>query len=151
MENSSFKENKTFDIKNPWKFCTDLSPRYHRFCAKYQSQIFFGKSDKPGALYSFEFVGKNCALGPSVLLKEMCYQSLGYHVAQSALGKLADILESCRQMPDNYGMEMCISGAAKESVFQQYADFKDVANELCASLTEGVRSICFSEIERMIK
>ena len=148
MENSSKPEAKIFDDKNPWKFCTDLPEVYHRNCARYQSQIFFGVS---GAQNSLELVGKNCAKGSSFLLRETCYQSLGFYISQNSLGKVSGILDNCSLMPDIFGVEICITGGAIESVFQRYTGFKDSANQLCRSLTEPRRSMCESNIRRMLK
>ncbi|OGI67204.1 hypothetical protein A3A05_00565 [Candidatus Nomurabacteria bacterium RIFCSPLOWO2_01_FULL_41_12] len=152
MERSSQPDAKIFDNKNPWKFCTDLPERYHRNCARYQSQIFLGAF---GSLGSVKAVGKNCALGSSVLLRETCYESLGYYIAQQSLGKMSEILESCKQMPNTDGQseggEICMMGGAIESVFQKYLDFRDTSYRLCNSLTELRRVLCFNNIERMLK
>lgn len=148
MENASLVGSRVFDEKNPWKFCTDLDERYHHNCARYQSQIFF--SELNGA-NSFSLVGKNCALGPSVLLRETCFQSLGFHVAQSSLGKLEDIFKNCKRMPSTEGREMCIVGAAQENIFQEYVGFEDSSNKLCLSLAESGQSKCFANVNRMIK
>jgi|SRR3989344_318245 len=148
MENVSAPEAKIFDAQNPWKFCTGLDERYHRNCARYQSQIFLGGGDGAN---SIEQVGKNCAKGPSVLLRETCFESLGYYIAENSLGEVADILGGCKRMPSIEAMEICVNGAATESIFQKYAGFENSANKLCQSLTEPRRSICLLNIRRMIK
>lgn len=146
MENSFTPQSRIFDEKDPWKFCTSLNERYHRNCARYQSQIFLGT----GSSNSLNSVGKNCDLGPSALLRETCFESLGYYIAQNSLGKVPEILKSCKQMPSEEGTELCINGAATENVFQKYAGFEDSANELCKSLAEPERSTCLDNIKNML-
>ena len=146
MENVSSSSGGFFEAKNPWKFCTDLDERYHRNCARYQSQVFLG-----GALNgSLVSVGKNCSLGPHTLLRETCYESLGYYVAQTSLGKASIILEQCGQMPSTEGVEICTIGGAVESIFQKYGDFKNSANMLCEKLGER-RLACLERIKIMLK
>ncbi len=148
MENSSAPASRIFDEKNPWKLCANLDERYHRNCARYQSQIFLGKFGSPNSL---NLVGQNCALGPSTLLRETCFESLGYYVAQNALGVPAEILKKCGQMSDKEGKEICTSGAATESVFQKYSGFADSAIKLCKTLTEPRQLACLNNINRMLK
>ena len=147
MENSFTPESKIFDEKNPWKFCTDLPLIYHRNCARYQSQVFLGQS---GTIDSVSMVGKNCGLGSTILLRETCFESLGYYIAQSTLGVPAEILKSCEKMPNKEGREICIKGGAIETIFQRYGDFKNSADKLCRSLTEPKRTECLENIKNMI-
>ena len=151
MENSFTPQSRIFDPKNPWKFCTDLPEVYHRNCARYQSQVFLGKIGTPNSL---NIVGKNCSMGTSILLRETCFESLGYYIAQNSLGVPADILKKCGQMPkinmQQEGMEICIKGAAIETTFQHYGNFKDSADRLCKSLTEPRRGECLNSIKNMI-
>lgn len=143
MENSNFPESKIFDQKNPWKFCTDLDMRYHRNCARYQSHIFLNMPEMNKNLQS---VGGNCQKGPSTLLKETCYESLGYYVAQTNLGKVETIWNSCKMMPTPDGVAICIIGASKENIFQQYAGFEKSSTELCRKLDEPRKSECINNI-----
>lgn len=148
MENSFTPEGRMFDNKNPWKFCSDLNERYHRNCARYQSQVFLGAL---GGLSQIETVGKNCSLGPSTLTQETCYESLGYYTAQTHLGKVSDIWKSCEGMPNKKGVEICVTGAAKETIFQKYTDWENGANELCKKLGEPGKGECLDNIKHMIK
>ena len=145
MENSNTPENRIIDINNPWKFCSDLDPRYHRNCARYQSQIFLGQFGKPN---SINLVGKYCSLGQTTLLKETCFESLGYYIAQNSLGNPDLIWQSCSQMPDSEGQEICAVGGATETVFQRYGDFKSSSREICMKIKEPRESQCLNRMNQ---
>ncbi len=147
MENSNELKDRTIDEKNPWKLCFNLESRYHRNCARYQSQIFLGQFGSPN---SPTLVGRYCSVAPSSLLKNTCYESLGYYVAQTNLGKPDLIFQSCSKMPDTDGREMCTKGGAVETVFQKYEGFKDSSIILCKKLREPNQSLCLNNIENML-
>ncbi|MBA3733147.1 hypothetical protein H0W91_02095 [Patescibacteria group bacterium] len=147
MENSSSPSSRVFDPKDPWKFCTDLDVRYHRNCARYQSQIFLGKMGHSNPL---DEVGGLCTKGPSILLRQTCYQSLGFYVTQGALGAKNKILQNCAQMPTLEGKEICSTGAAIESVFQKYEGYVETSHAICNTLTMLKKTECLANIERMI-
>ena len=143
MENASLEAGKIFDAKNPWKFCTDLNERYHLNCARYQSQVFLSMQEKRNDFLS---VGKYCALGPSELLKNTCYESLGYYVAEAFLGEPSSIWKSCLTLKELLGKDICILGAAKETVFQKFSDWQASSKELCSHLAGSTRTTCFDSI-----
>ncbi|MBI5139541.1 hypothetical protein HZA26_02955 [Candidatus Nomurabacteria bacterium] len=147
MENSMSGEVQKFDEKNPWKFCSVLAEEYQRNCARYQVQVFWQKFSGEGGI---ALVGKNCALGTSLVLKETCFESLGYFVAQRNLGKYESILEDCQKIEDTEGEEICIYGGAVESVFQKYKDYKNSANNLCEKLSSPRQTDCFNRIKSML-
>lgn len=147
MENSSSLSGRTFDLKNPWRLCSGLEEHYHQTCAKYQSQIFL--SDPRSN--SVENVGKNCALGPTPLLKEMCFQSLGYFVAQNNLGDTGKIESECATIQSDEGKNICTMGGAIETVFQRYGNWEVSSKDLCGRIAGKTGSTCFNEVERMIK
>ena len=137
MENS---ENQKFEASDPWKFCSDLDKRYYLNCARYQSIVFFGTG---GSKNSLQIVGQYCFKGPSDILKNTCYESLGFYVAQSSLGDSNEIWKDCQTMPDNNGLSLCTLGAAKETIFQKYGDWKTASNKLCQKLDDPYKKSCF--------
>jgi len=145
MENASSVSGQTFNEKDPWKFCADLDERYHLNCARYQSQIFFTKFN------SVDIVGKNCSLGPTQTLRETCYESLGYYVAQNKLGKVEGIISECAKMPNKEGVSICTTGGAIETIFQRYGDYKVSAKELCETLSLTRQPACMEATDRIIK
>lgn len=149
MENSFLPENWVVDDKSPWKFCTDLEPRYERNCARYQSQIFLAVQVQEGGKSSIESGGERCAQGPRVVLRETCYESLGYYVAQNNLGKVENIWNSCKEMPSIDAQDICIVGAAKETIFQKYSHFENSGKELCEKLKDPKKSECLVNIINM--
>lgn len=148
MENSTQPESRVVDVNNPWKLCANLDEHYHRNCARYQSQIFL---DKFGTPNSVSVVGENCGKAPSLLMKETCYESLGYYIAQTSLGKIEDIWNTCSSIANSDGKAICTTGSAIESVFQRYGDFSKSAHELCNRLVDPRKSLCLNSINRMIK
>lgn len=147
MENSSAPANRVFKPEDPWKLCSILDERYHRNCARYQSQIFLGSSR---AANSIKTAGKYCSMGPSAILKETCYESLGYYVAQGALGDSTKIGDSCSQILEKDGVEICIRGGAIETVFQRYSGFAVTSVALCRKLSEPRSSACLSNVNNMM-
>ncbi len=146
MENSTASGVQVFDPKDPWKFCTDLNERYHRNCARYQSQVFLGTNRGAD---SSKVVGGYCAQGTSLLLRETCYESLGYYVAQNSLGDPMAAWNSCSTIKGAEGVAICTTGAAIETIFQKYGDYKNSANGLCGRLSEPRRAVCVERIVRM--
>ncbi len=149
MENSGELENFSFDADNPWKICTDLYEAYHSNCARYQSQVFLKVNyGKPNYL---KLIGDSCAKGPTPLLQETCYKSLGFYVAQNSVGKVDLILNKCREVSDKEGVAICTTGAAIETIFQHYVDFKKNALALCGTVLESKREGCFININQMLQ
>lgn len=145
MENASSGEMKKDLGNDPWKFCTDLDERYHHNCARYQSQFFFMVLKDP------ELVGKNCSLGNTKILRETCYESLGYYIAQQYVGVPSKIIVDCAKMPTKEGIAICTTGSAIETIFQRYGDYKASAKILCDTLPEANRSTCEQGTARIIK
>ena len=148
MENSFSSNSRVFDPKNPWKFCTDLDIKYHRNCARYQSQIFLGKIGQSNPL---DLVGKYCAMGLSTLLRETCFESLGFYIAQNNLGKEEGIWKACSSMPDKNGLEICLMGGAIETTFQKYGGFEKSGPNICNKITESRKSECLNNIKNMVR
>ncbi len=141
MERSFSPENTVFDPKNPWKFCSDLDSWYQRNCARYHVQSFISSTP------SLNSVGKYCGRGSTQILQETCYESLGYHIAETSFGREAEIVNSCNKMPNKDGVEICIMGGAKETVFQKYSGFETSGNALCQRLSISRRFVCLSDIK----
>mgnify|MGYP003393963101 FL=1 len=147
MENST-SQSRNFDPANPWKFCSDLDGRYQRNCARYQSQIFLNNSaNAPDPVFT---VGVNCSQGPSDLLKNTCYESLGYYISQTNLGNVENIWRNCQKMPDKNSIGVCATGGAVETVFQKYNDYRKASNEICSRLALPEKNLCFERIKIMI-
>ena len=141
MENAEYPAATIFDEKNPWKFCTDLDSKYHINCSRYQSQVFLEKSNTPNP---FLGAGKSCEMTESILLKETCFLSLGYYIAQRSMGNYEEIYESCQLMPSKAGQDICAMGGAVESVFQKYTGYNETANKLCLTLEEEMQLECLT-------
>ncbi len=137
MENAGGDTAKiVLDKNNPWKLCTDLDEKYHRNCARYQSQLFLQNANGKDAV---SFVGNECSLAKSTLLRETCFESLGYYVAQNSLGSFDKINISCYKLSGD-GRDICLKGAATETTFQMYGDYKTTSDRLCREIALGDRS-----------
>lgn len=147
MENSSHP-GSVFDPTNPWRLCSDLDVRYHRNCARYQSQIFLQNAKGQNPVGQ---VGENCTKGISAVLLETCFESLGYYVAQNSLGNPEVALEKCSGIHTREGVDICLYGAATETIFQRYGEYEKSAKLLCSKIEGGRNSACFLNVERMLK
>ena len=147
MQNSFSEDSRVIDENNPWKLCSDLDPKYHRNCARYQSQIFLGKIGQSNPL---DKVGKYCASGPSVLLRETCFESLGYYVSQNRLGNAEKVWRDCSLMPDRDGAEICTTGGAIEAVFQRYSGYEKNSQELCGRIVEPRKTSCLNSVQNIL-
>lgn len=148
MENSTSHHVASLDNDNLWKLCSDLDQKYHNNCARYQTTIFMSMNT---GLDSLEKTGRDCSLGPTKEMRDTCYMSLGFYVSQTAVGNIMDITKKCNNMPSKEGVEMCINGAAIESVFQRYSGFERNSINLCHSLTEPMKSSCLNSVNRMLQ
>lgn len=147
MENTSLPQSKIISSGNLWKLCSDLDERYHYNCARYQSQIFLSQTSGPNPVKD---VGLNCEKGASTTLKETCFLSLGFYVAQNAIGVESKILEACRSMPNKTGIEICTMGGAIETVFQKYGNYSVASIDLCQNISEPKKSECLTSVKLML-
>ncbi len=148
MEHSFAPENRILDPKDPWKACSGLDEKYQRNCARYQSQIFLNNSNSED---SIKTAGKYCGLGNSAIVRETCFESLGYYIAENNLGNPNAIWNSCQNMPAGDGRDTCTIGGATETVFQKYGDFLSSSDMLCKKLSVTVQARCYNNFGYLIK
>jgi len=146
MENSTYPDQINFDKNDPWKLCKNLSATYFEPCAKYQSQIFLNSFQN-----SIEEVGVNCAAGPADVLRETCFQSLGYFIAQTSLGDPNKIFKECSRVKDEDGEATCVMGGAIETIFQRYGNWKASAQNLCSRLPQTKKDVCLSKLVGVVQ
>ena len=147
MENASASPSSSFDPKDPWKFCTDLDEKYHRNCARYQAQVFLTSA---GSVDS-EKAGPICLNGPTALLRETCFESLGFYIAQEFRGDPDSVWAACSKMTGEGAAALCTISAAAETVFQRYLDYQKSANQLCGRLNGPNKSECLNGVNNMLK
>jgi len=145
MENST-ETKQTFNPDEPWKFCSDLPEDYHLNCARYQSQFFFDEFNK-----NIRLVTASCAKASDDKLKVTCFESVGYHIAQTAKGNFEKITEECARASTVEGNNACIIGSAREVIFQRYQSWDKISNDLCNVLTDAWPKKCLDSNEQVRK
>ncbi len=144
MENSGNEGGVSFDTTDPWKFCEVLDEKYQRNCARYQVPVFLNSGPYDDR---FKTAGKYCSLTSNTLLRETCYENLGYSIANATLGKAPEIIRICTASVST--KDICIAGGAIESVFQKYGTKEYSLNELCAKISEPTKSYCITRIKQL--
>jgi plastocyanin len=137
MENSFLAIEDEYDIDKFWNFCLDLADRYHYNCGRYQVQRIFSEFS-----YNFGSIGAECAKAPNDTFKTTCSESIGYYAGQTATGNPESILSTCSQIIDREVRNLCVIGAARETIFQAYQDWQTNSTFLCESLSPEWRQKC---------
>lgn len=129
----TFEDRKAEEIEtaNPWDECSALEERYREKCARYKTVLFTTAYPKDAGA-----VARLCDQAPEAYLRETCALSIGFYASQTTLGNLSAISDICAQVDIPYAHRQCITGAAKENLFQEYPQAPEVAAALCASLIE---------------
>ena len=142
MENAFDANSTNFNPADPWALCNNLEEQYHYNCARYQSQFFLGVLH-----WDFARTGAGCVLAPSGILRTTCLESLGYHAAQNNQGNYDSIVKSCSVITGG-NRDSCITGSAREVIFQAYQDWSMVSEKLCFLLSADAKSKCLESNAR---
>ncbi len=136
MENA-FISKIEVDETDPWNFCADFPEQYHLNCARYQAQRFrqyFGWQPAQ--------ISKYCLMTNAEIFRKVCSESIGYQIAQNSQGDAAKIKEQCAAITDQKAKSHCVSGAAREVIFQGYADWEETSASLCSILPASEKAAC---------
>lgn len=141
----SFSAPNLGDVANKWEFCASFDEKYHPLCAKYQTSLLF----KSGL--DFSQSAKICEEAPNKILKEHCLFGLGYSAANTAKGNGNEIERLCSLVSSEEGRYTCVIYAAKEVIFQEYANWWEVYKNLCQGLSEDWASECLNKARETIE
>ena len=144
MEHVSSVLKNQIDENNPWLFCSAFNESYHRFCAKYQVHIFERFN------WNLSQIAEACSIAPSVAMKEPCFSSIGFSAAQGSRGNIEKIKQTCSAIFDEDGYNTCITYAAVETVFQEYAGWKEISLALCDNLANPDKNKCLDAVNDTI-
>ncbi len=128
-----------------WEFCASFDEKYHPLCAKYQTSILF----KSGL--NFSQSAKVCEEAPNGILKDNCIFGLGFSAANTAQGNDNEIKKLCNLVSSKEGRYTCIIYAAKEVIFQEYANWWEVYKNLCQGLPEDWDELCLNKTRETIE
>jgi len=144
MENGFLEPDKEFNPESFWNFCTELDVSYQYNCGRYQTQILLRvfKGD-------IKSIGRECSNAPSDVFKTTCAESLGYFISQKTNGKVEEVINLCRETSDDQIRNYCIIAAAKESIFQEYKNWRESSLALCQTLTGEWQSQCLESNEKI--
>lgn len=129
------------DIANPWKFCSSLNESYQEKCASYQPVFFQAKYG-----LNYEDMGEICSTSPNASNSNQCYTRLGFLISSESLGSFEKIKEVCSKYSGG-GKSFCILGASEDVVFQKYADWEKVSEDLCNQLMGSDKDHCKNRVE----
>jgi len=127
-----------------WKFCASFDEKYHPLCAKYQTSILF----KSGL--NFAQSAKVCEEAPNEILKDNCLYGIGFSATNTAQGNSNEIKRLCNLVSSKEGRYTCIIYAAKEVIFQEYANWWEVYKSLCQGLPEDWENLCLNKTRETI-
>ncbi|HYU64913.1 MAG TPA: hypothetical protein VEK36_01420 [Candidatus Paceibacterota bacterium] len=125
-----------FSKDDPWQFCRGLDSQYQYNCARYQSEIFLSQ------FKTIDKIGEACGKGPTPIMIKICFESIGYFAAQRAQGQPDSIRQSCAMIANEPGENTCLIGAARETIFQAYANWQNVSSQLCSELAGSWQQEC---------
>jgi plastocyanin len=146
MENALVSPKQAAVETDLWKLCKDIPSEYQYNCARYQAQAI-------RALYEDDLnrVAQACLAAPILQMQEPCLESVGYYVAQTSKGETAKIKQMCGEVQNSEAYNVCITAAARETIFQQYNDWERISLELCNILKDIVRDACLTSNEKVRK
>jgi len=146
MENATDNPKTAYDATDPWKLCRSLPDQYHYNCGRYQAQDLrkeFGSDlDKTAVA---------CNKAPDELMKDPCFESIGFFVAQTAIGNIQKIVELCGTIKQAIASDICIIAAAKETIFQKYKDWNQASTELCSKVEISFKDKCLESNAKVKK
>ncbi len=144
MEYSSSTPSSTFAEKK-WGFCVGFDEKYQPLCAKYQIYPFVRDLG-----WNFSQAAQFCDESPNEILKENCFSGLGYSATNAAHGGGNEIKKLC-SLASGEGRYLCIINAAKEVIFQEYANWWEVSDNLCEELPDEWEIVCLNKIKETIE
>lgn len=139
MENSNISPDEV-SLEKPWDFCESLDEPYHRNCARYVSPILMTKSGNVASTAVY------CGRTQKEIFYSTCYENLGYEVSQISQGDPDQIKAECFSIQNKAGVKGCITGAAIETVFQEYSSWEEVSRKLCLLLEPNEESECIQKV-----
>lgn len=144
MEHSLSAPSSKFAEKK-WEFCASFDEKYQPLCAKYQIYPFVRDLG-----WNFSQAVQFCDESPNEILKENCFSGLGYSATNAAHGDGNEIKRLCSLAigEDRY---LCIIHAAKEVIFQEYANWWEVSDNLCEGLPNEWKTICLNKTKETIE
>lgn len=133
MENASNPQSALAS----WQFCEALDARYQFSCARYQTLRQFETLGR-----DFPAASRFCLEAKRLAIRETCADSLGIVAAQIQVGEYISIATACSQVGNEEFESLCVIGAVKEVIFQAFANWQSVSQELCESLSGQWQAQC---------
>lgn len=125
----SMSGTPSFDEKDPWKFCRELSSIYQDTCASYSVANFSRYKE-----FNVKLFANYCGKAPSKQMEADCLHRVGYQIVENSKGDIGSILQDCGNLEKKEEEAFCLRGAATEVSFQKYANWKTTVSRICSEI-----------------
>ena len=146
MEFSLNAPQTFYTSKDPLYPCDVLESTYRSSCGRNQPAVMRNRFNLP-----FLQMVDACADSKDENLRSSCLDAIGLLVGQEAAGNLSIITSRCGQILSLDVRAVCMSGAAVETVFQNYSGWQQTAPAVCATLPDPYKNDCTARIQQTIK
>lgn len=126
--------------------CATLPSKYRSSCGRNQPTVMRNRFNLP-----FLSMVDACANSTDNDIRSPCLDAIGLLVGQEAAGNLSTITSRCGEIPSVDIRATCVTGAAVETVFQNYADWETAAPAACASLPESYTKNCTTRVQQTMR
>ncbi|QQG39625.1 MAG: hypothetical protein HYS81_04605 [Candidatus Aenigmatarchaeota archaeon] len=141
-----FMENSfSAPARDDWTLCESVDERYDAECAKYH---VYGMGARVG--WDPSAMAASCEEAPRQALRDGCFTGLGFYSANAARGDFNGITNACGTAQSEDGKSTCITSAAVEVIFQEYAGWPATSVNLCGSLAEGLKNECLARTTAIV-
>lgn len=131
---------------DPWEECWGFAADFQGNCVRYQALALQQRGGKTA-----HDLGLACRELGSAGLRNICFESIGFHAAQIAKGAEDKIKRACAFEADTAGQNICLTAAARETIFQNYEHSEITAIALCESLSADWQKNCLASVEETRK
>lgn len=144
MEFSISAPPSFYKRENPIYPCDAVGASYKVACARSQVQVMRLRFGLDTAR-----VANACLATGNTDIVYHCIDALGYFTAQESGGRVQNILSGCKKIQDEPASAQCLSAAAGELIFQNYAGWQKSSPEICQSLGSAYQDKCFERINNI--
>ena len=127
--------------EDPWSLCRDLEGAKQHACGRYQLILF-----EQNLGWNLSRSARECAGAPTAILKEACFSSLGVAAVLRSRGEVQGVVSECSLSPTEEGRSLCMTFAAVEFVFQEYALWETTAPALCGFVGKAWQERCWQQV-----
>lgn len=142
MEFSISAPPSFYKRENPIYPCDIVNENYKVTCARSQVQVMRLRFSLDTGT-----IAQTCLATGNASIAYHCVDALGYFTAQESGGKAPQIISGCKQILDESASAQCLSAAAGELVFQNYAGWQKTAPEICSALSGNHKDKCLGRVD----